>query len=535
MTRARRWWIAGVAPALLVVVTLGAVVLYRWQLPRVREQLVSILSEQLGARVELAELDVVLGREVQVVGRGLVLHHKIAGQGRPPLVRIAHFTIAVPVLAILRKPIHVNSVTLDRLEIFLPKRRPGQAPDADHAGVRSRGVRAPSRPARPVAGRDRHAAVDRRDAGDRVEQARSAAAHVRDPRPGAHRRGLRPAGPLHRAAHQSQADGPDHRHRAVRSLGGRPAVGEPDQRLVRVRARRPGHHQGHRRHAGVEGRLRRRARSDRRQGHARRRRTSAWTSAGRPCRCRRRLSRWWTAPTATRSCTTSTRGSPARPSRRKAASSTRPAGRAAPSSLQATIDKGQLPDVLRLALDDKEPFMNGLLSLRVAAQPAARVTAVSSIAWSSTASSPSSSCDLPATPSRTRWTTSAAAAGGARTDVTIQNVASTMRGGFRLKDGVLRFSGLRFGVRGALVQLNGYYVLRGGALDFRGSVRLDARASQTMTGLEVAGGQGRRPAAGQGWGWHRVAHQDHRHGQAAEVRRGSEENLLRRCACGRPS
>ncbi len=57
-----------------------------------------------------------------------------------------------------------------------------------------------------------------------------------------------------------------------------------------------------------------------------------------------------------------------------------------------------------------------------------------------------------------------------------------MRGGFSLKDGVLRFSGLRFGVRGALVQLNGYYVLRGGALNFQGSVRLDARASQTMTG-----------------------------------------------------
>ena len=125
MTRVRRWWIAGVALALLVVVTLGGVVLYRWQLPRVREQLVSILSEQLGARVELAELDVVLGREVRVVGRGLVLHHKIAGAGRPPLVRIAHFTIAVPVLAILRTPIHVNSVTLDRLRSSCRRSRPG--------------------------------------------------------------------------------------------------------------------------------------------------------------------------------------------------------------------------------------------------------------------------------------------------------------------------------------------------------------------------------------------------------------------------
>ena len=105
--------------------------LYRWQLPRVRAQLVSILSEQLGARVELADLQVQLGRHVHVVGRGLVLHHRTGGQGRPPLVRIEHFTIVVPVLAILRKPIHVDRVTLDKLEIFLPKRRPGQAPAAD--------------------------------------------------------------------------------------------------------------------------------------------------------------------------------------------------------------------------------------------------------------------------------------------------------------------------------------------------------------------------------------------------------------------
>ena len=40
--------------------------------------------------------------------------------------------------------------------------------------------------------------------------------------------------------------------------------------------------------------------------------------------------------------------------------------------LHATIDKGQLPDVLRLALDDPTPPMNGQLTLRVAHQPAAR-------------------------------------------------------------------------------------------------------------------------------------------------------------------
>jgi hypothetical protein len=67
-------------------------------------------------------------------------------------------------------------------------------------------------------------------------------------------------------------------------------------------------------------------------------------------------------------------------------------------------------------------------------------------------------------------------------DEDIQNVASLMRGRYQLKDGVLRFRQLRFGVRGADVQLNGHYVLKGGALDFSGTVRLDARASQTMTG-----------------------------------------------------
>ena len=71
---------------------------------------------------------------------------------------------------------------------------------------------------------------------------------------------------------------------------------------------------------------------------------------------------------------------------------------------------------------------------------------------------------------------------GRPTDTSIQQVPSAMRGAFQLKDGVLRFTGLSFVVQGALVQLHGSYRLRGGALDFRGSVRLQARASQTMTG-----------------------------------------------------
>ena len=80
--------------------------------------------------MELAELDVVLGREVQVVGRGLVLHHKIAG-GWPAATgayRALHDCGARAGDPAQADPREFGR--LDRLEIFLPKRRPGQTPDA---------------------------------------------------------------------------------------------------------------------------------------------------------------------------------------------------------------------------------------------------------------------------------------------------------------------------------------------------------------------------------------------------------------------
>ncbi len=106
----------------VIVIAIGAsVVVYRWQKPRVRDQIVTILSQQLGANVELADLDVQLGGVVRVSGRGLVLHHKVYRDG-PPLVRIESFAIEAPVLAILRKPIHISSVEMEGLRIFIPPR-----------------------------------------------------------------------------------------------------------------------------------------------------------------------------------------------------------------------------------------------------------------------------------------------------------------------------------------------------------------------------------------------------------------------------
>jgi AsmA-like C-terminal region len=64
----------------------------------------------------------------------------------------------------------------------------------------------------------------------------------------------------------------------------------------------------------------------------------------------------------------------------------------------------------------------------------------------------------------------------------IDEVLSGMRGRFHLEGEVLSFSRLSFEVPGANVDLAGKYKLDDDTLDFRGSLRLSAKVSQTMTG-----------------------------------------------------
>ncbi|NOT25291.1 MAG: hypothetical protein HOP16_04230 [Acidobacteria bacterium] len=66
----------------------------------------------------------------------------------------------------------------------------------------------------------------------------------------------------------------------------------------------------------------------------------------------------------------------------------------------------------------------------------------------------------------------------------VQNVLSTFGGTFRMRDGVLRLPQLQFRVRGAAVDLAGSYRLQQEALDFAGTLKLDASLSQTTTGFK---------------------------------------------------
>jgi len=62
------------------------------------------------------------------------------------------------------------------------------------------------------------------------------------------------------------------------------------------------------------------------------------------------------------------------------------------------------------------------------------------------------------------------------------NVASGMRGKFRLVTGVITFSNLTFHVPGAEIELAGTYGLDRGDMDFHGALMMDAKISQTMSG-----------------------------------------------------
>ncbi|HEU0142002.1 MAG TPA: AsmA-like C-terminal region-containing protein [Bryobacteraceae bacterium] len=63
-------------------------------------------------------------------------------------------------------------------------------------------------------------------------------------------------------------------------------------------------------------------------------------------------------------------------------------------------------------------------------------------------------------------------------------VESDLKGNFTLANGMITLSGLSFSIPGATVHLNGTYGLRGEEINFRGTVRMQAKVSETTTGVK---------------------------------------------------
>jgi hypothetical protein len=69
-------------------------------------------------------------------------------------------------------------------------------------------------------------------------------------------------------------------------------------------------------------------------------------------------------------------------------------------------------------------------------------------------------------------------------DDDLQNARFDLQGHFVLANSQVTFSSLSFSVPGATVQLEGTFGLLSQALDFHGTLRLQARVSQTTTGIK---------------------------------------------------
>jgi hypothetical protein len=470
--RARTWWLLGLAAAFAVVATIAAVLVYRWQMPRVRAEIVRILSGQLGARVELADLQVAFGWRVRVEGRGLVLHHARETPGRPPLVAIERFTITAPALAALASPVHVESVEIERLEIFLP-RRDGDAPDAE----RSReplDLRGPSpvvidsivatgaslalesgTPDRPPKTFAIHrltltdAAFDRPVAFD---------AHLTNPTPAGVIRSNGRFGPW-------QSDEP-----VLTPVEGEYRFERADLGTIR----------------GIDGAL---ESTGRFRGPLEQLEVTGVTrtpdfsldvgGAALPLET--------TFAAIVDGSNGDTRLHDVRATLGRTPIVARggvlhtPGRKGRTVSLDVTIESGRLEDVLRLAIDEPTPPMSGRLTLTTALElpPGAdRVAKRLGLDGSFTVDDLRFASDA----IQDRIDEFSRRGRGRPQEREIRNVTSAMRGRFRLQGGTLRLTDVRFAVRGGLVRLSGRYVLDGGALDFSGTVRLDARASETMTG-----------------------------------------------------
>jgi hypothetical protein len=123
----RRWIVPAAAAAIgVVVVVLSLPITLE---PRIKRRLMDAISERFESRVDVESLTVSVLPRARIVGRRLVLHHKHRTDV-PPLITIASFSAEASLFAFFGDPLRLSAVRLEGLEINVP---PGgmDLPDRD--------------------------------------------------------------------------------------------------------------------------------------------------------------------------------------------------------------------------------------------------------------------------------------------------------------------------------------------------------------------------------------------------------------------
>jgi hypothetical protein len=151
--------------------------------------------------------------------------------------------------------------------------------------------------------------------------------------------------------------------------------------------------------------------------------------------------------------------------------------------LDVTMDRARIEDVLWLAVKAPKPPMSGALTLENhMVLPPGKIDVVKRLLLDGTFTlgtarftDPDVQKKIEGLSQRSRGQVAAA---------TAEHVSSDFAGSFKLANGVLTIPTVAFGVPGSLVRLSGSYGLSSEAIDFKGTLYMDAKISETVGGFK---------------------------------------------------
>ena len=151
--------------------------------------------------------------------------------------------------------------------------------------------------------------------------------------------------------------------------------------------------------------------------------------------------------------------------------------------LNASSDNARIEDLLQLALKSDEPLMTGAANLKTTIDVPEgaddfldRMKLVGAFGVGN--------AQFTSATVQGKVDTLSRKGQGKPKDTDISEVASDLRGNFRLANAVVTFSSLSFAVEGASVHLDGTYNIDSTAMDFNGDLLMQAKLSQTTTGAK---------------------------------------------------
>jgi hypothetical protein len=154
-------------------------------------------------------------------------------------------------------------------------------------------------------------------------------------------------------------------------------------------------------------------------------------------------------------------------------------------NLNVKIHEGRIEDLLRLAVESKEPLLTGRVALQTDFHlPPGERDVIARLELKGSFDVDAAKFTDPKV--QEKLTGMSRRARGMDPDVKGGSVASDLSGRFHLKNASLALSNIAFAIPGALVRLNGAYGLQSEMIEFDGTVRMDATVSEAagMSGFK---------------------------------------------------